>query len=175
MPSDALPTGFTEGEGAGVMDGKAMAAGAGGRRQEGAPIAPGLPDTAAPEGGDADGFRAVLDQTGMTLAGLTRLLRRHGWRLSYQVTRGWAAEGGACRTPPPPELLAWLRGLAAHLRRDPLPVLPPPPPEDCRRPRRPPEELVDWLRRLVAYHHRNPPPGPAAAWQESARGRMPLH
>jgi hypothetical protein len=127
-------------------------------------------------------FGAVLARTAMTAAGLARLLRRHGWRISDRTVRAWAAAEQPRRPPsvppPPPELLAWLQALAAHLDRDPLP-----PTRTDRTPaasERPPEVLLDWLRRLVRYHQRNPPPAPGGAWREDAatarRGRRhPVH
>jgi hypothetical protein len=130
-----------------------------------------------PPGPAAAEFGAVLARTAMTAAGLARLLRRHGWRVSDRTARAWAA-GEPRRRAPPPALLDWLRGLAAHVDRDPLPAtrtgLAP------AAPRRPPEALVDWLRRLVGYHHRNPPPAPGGAWREDAatprrRRRHPVH
>ncbi|MBW8269500.1 hypothetical protein [Caldovatus aquaticus] len=111
----------------------------------------------------------MLARTAMTPASLARLLRHHGWRVSAPAARAWAA--GTARRAPPAELLAWLRGLADHLRRDPLPRCGPaagssPGP-------RPPGELVDWLRRLVAYHHRHPPPSPPAGWRPPAAALPP--
>jgi hypothetical protein len=134
-----------------------------------APILTGV--TAPP----ASEFGAVLARAVMTPAGLTRLLRAHGWRISRGTARGWAKGGSGAKRPPPPpaELLEWLRGVAAHVRRDPLPALAP---AEVRSPRGQPAPaaLVDWLRRLVAYHHRNPPPPPLAAhWAEGPRtGRL---
>lgn len=105
-------------------------------------------------------FGAVLARAAMTPAGLARLLRHHGWRVSASAARAWAT--GTARRAPPAELLEWLRGLADHIRRDPLPALDPAATGSAGQ--RPPGELVDWLRRLVAYHHRNPPPAPPAEW-----------
>jgi hypothetical protein len=101
----------------------------------------------------------------MTPESLARLLRRRGWHVPAPVARAWAA-GSAARRPPPPELLAWLRGLAAQLRRDPLPRLDPAAAGDAGG--QPPRVLVDWLRRLAAYHLRNPPPPPPGEWRAAA-------
>ena len=118
-------------------------------------------------------FRAALIGAGMAPAGLVRLLRRNGWRISHRAVRGWAEGGGE----PPTDLLDWLRALAAHVRGDPLPALP----AVGGGTRRPPEALLDWLRRLAVYFHRNPPPRPPPGWPQpppawSQTGtRAPLH
>jgi hypothetical protein len=122
----------------------------------------------------AAAFRAALTGAGMAPAGLVRLLRRNGWRISHRAVRGWAEGGGE----PPTDLLDWLRALAAHVRGDPLPALPA---AVGGRTQRPPEALLDWLRRLAVYFHRNPPPRPPPGWPRPPPSwpqtgtRAPLH
>jgi len=130
-----------------------------GNEHAGAPILVDRPHASA-----ATEFGAVLAQTAMTAAGLARLLRAHGWRVSDRAARAWAA-GEAGRRPPPAVLLEWLRSLAGHVRRDPLPTMEAAEHGSDGVLGQPPEPLVDWLRRLVAYHQRNPPPAPTGAWR----------